>query len=79
MRILTVLRELQKWEEIKTKIIVNISKDLQISEKKVRKMDVKKVNKQIDYYDALTKDMKKDYRPSTMVEFLHTLTGHYYL
>ena len=73
------MRELQKWEEIKTKIIVNISKDLQISEKKVRKMDVKKVNKQIDYYDALTKDMKKDYRPSTMVEFLHTLTGHYYL
>jgi hypothetical protein len=79
MRILTVLHELQKWEDIRSKIIVHIKDDIQISEKKVRKMDVKKINKQINYYDALSKDMKKDYRPSTMVEFLHTLTGHYYM
>jgi hypothetical protein len=52
--------------------------NIEISEKKVRQMDVKKVNKQINYYDALSKDMKKDYRPSSMIEFLHTLSGQYY-
>ena len=78
-RILTALRELQKWEEIRTKLKDQIHTNIIISEKKDRRLDIKKVNSQINYYDSLTKDMKKDCRPSTLIEFLHTLSAHYYL
>lgn len=76
---LMALRELQKWEEIRTKLKGQIHENIMVSEKKDRRLDMKKVNGQINYYDALTKDMKKDCRPSTLIEFLHTLSAHYYL
>ena len=34
----------------------------------------KKINRQIGYYDSLTKDMKKEFRPSTLSEFLKNIS-----
>ena len=73
------LQELQSWEERRLKLNHQVNNNTSTSEKVARLSDLKKVNDQIDYYDALTKDMKKDYRPSTLLEFLHSLSAHYYL
>jgi hypothetical protein len=35
---------------------------------------MKKVKNQINYYDSLAKDMKKEFKPSTLSEFLSAIT-----
>ena len=71
-KILIALKELELWEDRQRALAKNLA--LLGNDKAInKKLELKKVKRQINYYDSLTKDMKKEFRPSTLSEFLNSI------
>ncbi len=66
------IKELERWKERRDNLATNLAilKDVKETNKS---KEIGKVNRQINYYDSLTKDMKKEFRPSTLSEFLDNI------
>ena len=66
------IKELERWKERRDNLATNLAilKDVKETNKS---KEIGKVNRQIYYYDSLTKDMKKEFRPSTLSEFLDNI------
>ncbi|MFW9880163.1 MAG: hypothetical protein ACFFG0_44380 [Candidatus Thorarchaeota archaeon] len=68
-RILMALKELELWEKRRD----NLAKNLLILnnfKKASKAKELEKINRQINYYDSLTKDMKKEFKPARLSDFL---------
>jgi hypothetical protein len=72
-KILIAIKELELWESRQKTLSKNL-KLLGNTNPANKKNELKKVKRQISYYDSLTKDMKKEFRPSTISEFLNSIT-----
>ena len=72
-RILIAIKELERWKERRDNLAANLAilKDVEDTNES---KELNKVKRQINYYDSLTKDMKKEFRPSTLSEFLDNIT-----
>jgi hypothetical protein len=71
-KILIAIKELELWESRQKTLSKNLKLLGNINATN-RKGELKKVKRQINYYDSLTKDMKKEFRPSTISEFLNSI------
>ena len=70
--IILALDELNRWKGRQERLHGEIA-SLSSDEKAVRKQELVKVNQQIAYYDALSKDMKKEIRPSKLSYLINSL------
>ena len=72
-KILIAIRELELWEKRRRELGKNlmIIKDVKATNKAT---ELKKINRQISYYDSLNKDMKKEFKPSRLSDFLSSIT-----
>lgn len=66
------IKELGSWEKRRNELGKNlvILRNVKTASKA---KELNKVNRQIKYYDALTKDMKKEFKPSTLSDFLSSI------
>ena len=71
-KILIAIKELELWEKRRNELAENLAllKDSNVTNKT---LELKKINRQISYYDSLTKDMKKQFKPTTMDDFLSSI------
>jgi hypothetical protein len=72
-RILMAIKELELWEKRRKELAKNmvIIQNVKVASKT---KELNKVKRQIKYYDSLTKDMKKEFKPSTLNDFLTSIT-----
>lgn len=68
-KILIALEELERWKRRKDQLISSI-KNANSAEKQKLKRELDKVNEQIEYYEALVKDMKKELRPVKITDVI---------
>jgi hypothetical protein len=73
-KILIAIKELELWESRQKTLSKNL-KLLGDIKGNNKKLELNKVKRQINYYDSLTKDMKKEFRPSTISEFLNSISA----
>ena len=63
------LRELELWERRRNELAKNLV-FLNNVKAASRAKELNKINNQINYYDSLTKDMKKEFKPARLSDFL---------
>ena len=66
------IRELEAWEERKQKLRIEL-KNSNGADRTDLNPKLVKINQQIQYYDLLVKDMKKEVKPSNLPDILQTL------
>jgi hypothetical protein len=69
------IHELEAWEERKIKV----RKEMKLADGAHRTdliPKLTKINQQIQYYDSLTKDMKRDVKPTNLPDLLNALLSH---
>ena len=71
-KILMAIRELEAWEERKQKLRIEL-KNSNGADRTDLNPKLVKINQQIQYYDLLVKDMKKEVKPSNLPDILQTL------
>jgi len=72
-KILLALKELKLWEDRRNELAKNlvILRNVKTASKT---RELEKVKRQISYYDSLTKDMKKEFKPTTLSDFLSSIS-----
>jgi hypothetical protein len=73
-KILIAIRELEAWEERKQKVRFEL-KNSNGADRTELNPKLEKINQQIQYYDLLVKDMKKEVKPSNLPDILNTLVS----
>ena len=69
------VRELEAWEERKQKVRIEL-KNSNGEDRSDLNPKLEKINQQIQYYDLLVKDMKKEVKPSNLPDILTTLVSN---
>ena len=70
--ILLAIKELESWRSRKEKILNELA-TLSHDEKTEKKKELEKINEQIEYYETLIKDMKKEVKPPKLGHLLDTI------
>jgi hypothetical protein len=72
-KILLAIKELGTWERRRSELGKNLV-ILRNVKGTSRTQELNKVNRQIKYYDALTKDMKKEFKPTSISDFFNRIS-----
>jgi hypothetical protein len=72
-KILLAIKELGTWEKRKHDLGKNLLVLRNVKGTNKSK-ELKKVNRQIKYYDSLNKDMKKEFKPSSISDFFSSIS-----